>query len=89
MKVKLNKLIFFKVILKEIKLHKLSYIIIILFTLIFYILKSLFGIVKKISIYLEKKFKNYFCVKKPIILVSNDRHKFKNFVEINKYLKIK
>ena len=61
MKVKLNKLIlFFKVILKEIKLHKLSYIIIILFTLIFYILKSLFGIVKKISIYLEKNLKTIF-----------------------------
>ncbi len=89
MKVKLKRGIFLKAILKEIKIHKLSHILIILFTLVFYFTKPLIGMVKKIYVYLEKISKNYFSKKKPMILVSNDRNKFKNFVEINRYLKIK
>lgn len=88
-KIKLKKFIFLKIIKKEINKYNLSIIFISFTTILIYLAQSIIGIIKKISIFLEKKTKSLLFEDKPVILVSKNRDKFSNFVIVNDYLKNK
>ena len=85
-KVNINKDQFCRIIYKEIKKYKLSFLLIVFFVVILAILAAGINTVRKFINFFEKRIRNLVCSNKPVILVSKNREKFSNLKKINQFL---